>query len=358
MSLKISVTGSVPISFPGSGRGKATAFLEILETLGFQLSNKMDGALLVAIDHNESMYQEFLKQGGSTKKAFLLRLEPKSVYPSQYRKSITKKYLRVITPGSIADSNISSVEYGWPYQYHANPSYPKDVDIDMFDAIKQIGDFDFDSWKSRDILLSLVAANKVSPIGRENYSIRRKVASEISPDILKVYGLLWTDSLFIKLKHRLSVAFFSLRQGVIPNPISIFGSLFKNYPAAVGPTLDKHLILRNSKFSLVIENSNSYASEKLFDALLNQTIPIYVGPSLQSLGLPKDLAFESNGTANDIMKAINDIDDQGAKRILQAGEAFLKSELFIGSWTEKAVYSKISNEILTCVEGDESSSST
>ena len=358
MSLKISVTGSVPISFPGSGRGKATAFLEILETLGFQLSNQMDGALLIAIDHNESMYQEFLKQGGSARNAYLLRLEPKSVYPSQYRKSITEKYSRVITPGSVADSNISTIEYGWPYQYHANPSYPKDADFDMFEALKQIGAFNFESWKSRNILLSLVAANKVSPIGRENYSIRRKVASEISPDILKVYGLLWTDSLFIQLKHRLSVAFFTLRQGIIPNPISVYGSLFKKYPAAVGPTLDKHLILRNSKFSLVIENSNFYASEKLFDVLLNQAIPIYVGPSLQSLGLPQDLALESNGTARDILKAINDIDDQGARRILLAGEAFLKSELFIESWTEKAVYSKIANEILTCVKGGESSSST
>lgn len=352
MRLKISVTGSVPISFPGSGRGKATALLEILESRGFELSREMDGAILIAIDHNETKYQEFLKKGGSSDKAFLIRLEPKSVYPSQYRKSINKRYLRIITPGAVADSDDGSIEYGWPYQYHANPSYPSVVDIDLFDAIKQIGALDFNGWKSRDILLSLVAANKVSPIDHENYSIRRKVASEISPDVLKVYGLLWTDSLFIQMKHRLSVALFSLRQGIIPNPVSIFGSLFKKYPAVVGPTSDKHLILRNSKFSLVIENSNFYASEKLFDALLNQTIPIYVGPSLRSLGLPNNIAIETNGTSQEILKAIRETDDRFAKKILEAGEAFLKSELFRSSWTEKSVYNQIAIEIISCLNGD------
>ena len=357
MSVKISITGSVPISFPGDGRGKATAFLKILEGLGFELSHRMDGALLIAIDHNETKYQQFIREGGSPKKAFLVRLEPDSVYPSQYKKSIAEKYLRVITPGGISGADVSAIEYGWPYQYHANPSYPKDIDIDLFEAMKQVGGFNFNNWKSREIVLSMVAANKVSPIGRENYSIRRTVASEISPDILKVYGLLWTDSLFLQLKHRLAVALFSLRQGIFPNPVSIFGSLFQSYPAAIGPTLDKHFVLQNSKFSLVVENSNFYASEKLFDALLNQTIPIYVGPSLKSLGLPEEIAVESNGNSQDILKIINATDDKEAIEILLAGEAFLKSNLFMEFWTEKAVYTKIANEISTCVQSDGDSSS-
>lgn len=53
-----------------------------------------------------------------------------------------------------------------------------------------------------------------------------------------------------------------------------------------GPTSNKHETLRNYEYSIAIENvcENNYTSEKFFDCILNNTVPLYYGcPNVDDL---------------------------------------------------------------------------
>jgi len=105
------------------------------------------------------------------------------------------------------------------------------------------------------------------------------------------------------------------------------------------------MVLENSKFSIVSENSNKYISEKLFDALISGTIPLYIGPELKKSGLPIDIAIQISGESSEIVKIINTLSEFDIRRILANGKAFLKSEQFLNYWTEESVYKLIAEEI-------------
>jgi len=342
----ISVAGSVPVGLPSEGKGKAIALLRFLADSGFELTKEMSGKFLVSIDHNEDQYRSYIQNGGSSSRAILIRLEPVSVFPSQYKKSVTSKYSTIFSPGH-PDNVVNG--FGWPYQYHLDPNVPVESDYSWLNLIQEkIFDPEtaFKNWESREIEFSLIAGNKVSPLREENYRVRRKIAHFMDPQLLHVYGPLWESSFLAKIRHRLATLVFALSQKTIPNIRSIYGDLFWIYPTAKGFVKDKHEILNKTKFAIVVENSNSYASEKIFDAMLDGCIPIYTGPKLTTLGLPESIAIESMGEPAEISRIHTQVTKPEVIMILSSIDQFLKSDTFNENWVEKRVYSKISSEIL------------
>lgn len=321
---------------------------DFLESDGFLLTSRPHGDFLIALDHNEELYKAFLDNGGSSERSVLIRLEPDSVFPAQHINRIKSKYGLIITPGSVSDWRAGDFFAGWPYQYHLNPAKPDQSDPTLSSMLENPAKqdlFTIENWKARPIGLTMVAANKVSPLRGANYSVRRNLANRIPASVLHVYGPLWKDGLRTKMDHRLWVAKFALRHGTFPNLIGIYGRLFASYPAARGTVRDKHVVLQDSKFSLVIENSNSYVSEKLIDAIINGCIPIYIGPHLQDVGLPSNIAIVSSGDPKEIMNIIETLDWREAESILVAIQGFLKSPLFWNLWTAESVWKIISTEI-------------
>ena len=341
----ISVAGSVPVSLPLEGKGKAVALLRLLEQAGFELNKAMTSDYLVSIDHNENQYRSYIKNGGSADRAVLIRLEPISVFPTQYKTKVTSKYSLILSPG-----HPDNTEYGigWPYQYHLDPNSPIESNYSWLDLIER-KEFHtneiFKDWESRKIQFSLIAGNKVSPYKEENYRIRRKIAHLMDPQLLQVYGPLWISSFSTKFRHRLATLLFALREKTLPNLKSIYGDLFWNYPTAKGFINDKHEILRETKFAIVVENSNSYASEKVFDAMVDGCVPIYIGPKLTDLGLPDSLAIQSTGDLSEITRIITQLTKEEILKMLNNIDVFLKSEKFKQDWLEESVYNKISTKI-------------
>ena len=329
------------------------ALAQKLISNGLSVSNSLEADVLVAVNHNPGAHREFLKKGGSKQNAFLIRLEPRSVYPVQYRKSVESKYKIVITPGSVSDFKASSFFVGWPYTLNQNPAQPSECEPELDVKLAEIwqgSNFDFTEWEKRPTTISLIAANKVSPTKFSNYPIRRKLALKLSPQLLEVYGPLWNDRIQKKLRHRAAIIFANLRQGFFPNPFRVYGKLLRVYPSFVGTVKDKHGQICKSKFSLVIENSNTYVSEKLLDALIGGSIPIYIGPNLKDVGLPPEIAIQSKGDPIEINRIISQIDSQKAQEILLAISKFLRSSLFLELWNEDYVYEKMSREIIAKVK--------
>jgi len=340
------VSGSTEISLPDQGFSKGTQLLKILQGLGFGVSKNPSSKYLLMIDHNEKEYRRYIREGGSRENAFLLRLEPKVIYPKQYSDKIESNYQRVFSPGLIKPRDGTSKVFGCPYQYQANPVVPTLVEHQHQSVYLDMSDDEvLESWLGRDICISMVAANKVSSQKVDNYKIRRQIARESSTEILEVYGPFWGADIFSQIKHRLGVVSFSLRNGTLPNLESVYGNLHWRYSTDKGIVSNKHDVLRKSKFTIAAENSNDYFSEKLFDAIYDGTIPLYIGPNISDSGLPENIGINIEGGVKEIEEITTTLSDTRVLEILTNGREFLESELFHSNWKEAGVYAQISEEI-------------
>jgi len=323
-------------------------FRDSFDVKAFEFTSDRSADFLLAINHNSRLYRDFIKSGGSANRAILIRFEPDSVFPAQYKKRITSKYGLVISPGSTIPIGNTDSQIRWPYQYHLNPTKPSVSDPLLTDILKSDARdelFTFESWQKRSHTLTMIASNKVSPIVSANYSKRRKMAKELPAEVLKVYGQLWSDSLYQKIYHRLAVTVTAIRQGTIPNLTQTYGNLFRTYHTTNGIVADKHKLLQDSKFSLVIENSNSIVTEKIFDAIINGSIPIYMGPDISLVGLSKSLVYSVEGTAKEILEALKLFDKQTTQKYLLEMSRYIQSEDFLNDWGSAAVYTRMASRV-------------
>ncbi len=319
-------------------------FRAILSAAGIQLSSDTNAKILICVNHNKRVYKEFIKNGGIVKNAILIRLEPDAVYPKQYTKNIESKYGLIISPGAVGLQRF----FGWPYKYHLDPAKPDELDPSLFEILGKNLDsslFSYENWIKRENLLTMVASNKVSPVRSANYALRRELARSLSTTDLSVYGGLWTESIGVKAFHRIAVLVAAIKQGTVPNLPQIYGNLFVSYRTAKGRIDNKHELLKQSKFSLVIENSNRIVTEKIFDSLINGCIPIYVGPNLEICNLPPIVAYEINGNPEKIRKLIQNYSKEEIEIKLTRISEFLISADFLENWSDSKVYEKIGLEV-------------
>ena len=227
-----------------------------LNNQGFDLKMTFPTDSYIGINHSHKDYSHFLKAGGNPDRAVLILLEPEAVYPSQYKQKILRKYGLILRPGNPTLYNSLKKFIAWPYESNANPLTPSAQKIPLKDRIAinvNRGLFEINHWKLRDQYLVLINSNKVSPASIENYSLRRKFAREIEPELLSVYGELWKTEMWKKIRHRLEVFLFSIISGYFPNLRNIYGNLHWSYPSSRGNIADKQEVIKNFKFSIVIE---------------------------------------------------------------------------------------------------------
>jgi len=353
--LKVYVDGSTKLDHSRDGSGNFyNQLLCNFEKCNLKISTLEDSDLFISVNHSSKAYRSFRSLGKKANRAILLRLEPASIFPAQFEKRILDKYGLVITTGRKEMSGIGFYDLQNPYNYLQNPNLQMSRGLNILDILagKDFDvQFDIDNWRNRDISMSLIAGNKVSCSKKNNYSLRRDIAAELPRDHLAIYGELWNDSIYPKLKHRVGVALHGLQNGTIPNLFSLYGSFFRTYLNFVGPISDKHEIVKRSKFSIVIENSNQYVSEKIIDAMINGSIPIYFGPNLEEFGLPgHSIAITNLRSPSEIMNKIMDLSSGDIQQYLYSINKFLKSESFICNFLDKVVYRKIAIKIIEYFE--------
>ena len=301
---------------------------------------------LLCINHQNEIYRTFRRNGGKPENTILIRLEPAAVFPSQYQPRIENLYGKIFTPGSIIIGQESFLP--WPYYYNQNPLAPTDEHPDLKFIVESAirdGNFEVSQWKSRDILLSLIASNKVSPTGANNYKLRRQLARELPARVLTIYGSLWKAGLRERTTHRAGVLMFAIKSRTFPNLIEISGRIFDKYISAVGMVRNKHEVVVKSKFSLVIENDNHYVSEKLLDALIGGAIPIYFGGDYTRVGIPKEAVVSELIDAKGIMEFLEAVTDSEAQNYLNAAQTWLHSAAFYDAWSGDSVFARIADEI-------------
>jgi hypothetical protein len=305
-----------------------------------------DAVYLVSFNHDEDNYKSFRRSGGVPENAILIRLEPAAVFPSQYLPRVEKLYGKIISPGSLTGDEFPRIP--WPYYYHKNPLNPVIHNVDLKSLVSELiemGIFDYDSWQIRPIYLSLIASNKVSPTATNNYKLRRQLARTLPSRIFSIYGGLWRASLIERLSHRVRVLYFAIKSRFLPSLFEIYGDLFRTYTSAMGSVEDKHEIIRQSKFSLVIENDNHYVSEKLLDALLGGSIPIYFGGKFDDIGIPNDAVVSGLSNTEDIVNFLERVTESEIQHYLESAQSWLNSPAFYHQWFGDTVFATITDEV-------------
>lgn len=348
--LKVFIVGSAKIDYSKDFLGDFNnQLLSIFEKSHLIISTLPESDLFISINHSNQAYKKFQKSGKKKNQAILIRSEPDVVFPAQYKERIVNKYGLVITLGNKEKDDGGFYYVQNPYSYLPNPNsqMTRGPDVKVILDSREFNElFEFENWQKRRIILSLIASNKVSCIRHNNYNLRRDLAVAFPRDFLNIYGELWNSNIRKKLKHRVAVVFHGIRNLTVPNLICIYGSLFRKYENYVGLLDDKHVIVRQSKFSLVIENSNEYISEKIFDALINGSIPIYIGPELAKMGIPgKDIAITYEGSPKMLESKIRNLSDNEVKNYLDSIKRFLNSKDFTDNWINHVVYRKIAAKI-------------
>ncbi len=343
MSLRVQICGTAQPTL--KSQDVCPPLSKRLTTLGFEIEDDIQKTnLLISFNHNQDVYDSFREIGGGKEAAVLIRLEPAAVFPAQYRQRVEDLYGQIITPGS----SLTTPTIPWPYYFNQNPLRPDLRTPALDEVVSQStsqGLFDLDQWSCRPIKLSLIASNKVSSISENNYQLRRKLAHSLPKGLLTIYGDLWNSNLSQRFRHRIGILKFAFHSGVIPNLNQIYGNLFREYPSAIGVVGDKHEIIRKSKFSLVIENDNNYVSEKLIDALIGGSLPIYFGGDYEAVGIPSGLAFTGLNSENDIMNLLHNTSEEEILVFQHKLKEWLHSPSFYEHWAGDHVFVSIADEI-------------
>ena len=324
------------------GREVAPDLASGLEDLGYEISEDLNCQVLIHVNHNWRSMSEFEQRDPSERSLkVLLRVEPASVYPKQYERDIEARYDLILTPGSTSGSEEEFLR--WPYAYHQNPSTPTSNTTGLEKVIRnnlEAGVYSYENWKNRPIEFSMVAANKISPNGTGNYELRRKFGDYEFSNRLKVYGGLWKSSFGLKLKYRISVLKFALQSKSEFRIRSIASGLTKNFKNAVGTVEDKHSVIMRSKFSVVIENSDHYVSEKLLDVLVGGSIPIYYGPDLSRSNIPEALVMRCARERPELIQILDEASPNEIEVRLNRILLFLNSAEF-ALWKANRVHAEI-----------------
>jgi len=320
---------------------------------GFSLVDDFPAEFFISINHNSKKYREFLRTGGHSSKSVLMMLEPRAVYPSQYTSRVLAGYSLVLAPGNLNFVSNDEKFIPWPYEAIANPQKPVAAEAALAFQVKSNVDnlfFDYQNWARRKYFISMINANKVSPIKVENYSLRRKFARDIDKNSLIVFGDFWNSSYLSKIALRFSILIFSLRNLYLPNFKHIYGDLHWQFKTSRGVVLDKQEILRSSKFSIVIENDESYVSEKLFDSLINGCIPVYLGPKLPKTILPEGIFIDLPRDPQELLPALHRLSNLEITNYLNQISTFLCSSNFISRWDKHCVFAQCALAISTHFE--------
>jgi alpha(1,3/1,4) fucosyltransferase len=191
------------------------------------------------------------------KKAILLMIEGKDIYPRNFKREYHKYFKFIFTWNDNLVNNKKYFKFYWGVK---NSYYYKTL-------------------VHKNKLLCMINSNRIINYEKTMYSLRLNIIKWLDKNYLNnfdLYGFGWNKRFFyskfklIRLINRISFI------------TNFFGYRFKCYKGTIKPMLkDKIHVLRKYKFSIVIENSlgpDGWITEKIFHCFFSSTVPIYLGP--------------------------------------------------------------------------------
>ena len=245
-------------------------------------SNWNDHADAIICNSYNRQIKKYLSESAiPISKRTLVLWEPFAVEATRYKESTLREFGTVWAPSVVWAERVSGNPFNWP----------QDEITQNNKSIK---------WTNRENFSVMIQGNKFSSCTEEFYSLRRKVICELSSQ-LDLYGTGWNRGINYDIRLWLRSAIHHQFYRTKLQTIAMAGYKYKNYK---GTTADKIQTLQRYRIAVVIENSQDYISEKLFDAVNGGCIAVYVGPPLSSFGIPEESAIQCEPVSNAIKATI------------------------------------------------------
>jgi hypothetical protein len=248
----------------------------------------------------------------------LVRQEPELVVPKNYDAALVAKFDHIIEIGKSREDLTKNINWPQDFSNHLN--------ADNFKKDKFV----------------IINSNLLSLRAGENYSLRRKVIGQIPT--LDLYGFQWNNSYFDKL-----LAFVKEFKKYMPRiyelKLSGLKYYFKTFDNYLGAVSNKREVISLYKYSVVIENSCDYVSEKLFDAFLSGCFPVYVGPNLSRYDLPENLYIQAEPNFIDIKKKMVCAQETDLAQWSARLKTWLAEDRTYKNWSSELFFAKILNAI-------------
>jgi hypothetical protein len=262
--MKVFLTG--PHAFASVHNEGDLRLSSYLESQGWELTQSDDIADVVcAVEMPLNAIHRPKTPRLATKNGLLIVQEPSVVRPYNAAKKRLAQFSSVIEVGRVRNGAPTR----WPALY--------------------LNEFDTLSRTDKELRACLIAANKVSVVPGELYSLRRAVID--SSTNIDLFGPGWDSPTSTRIKQ----VVFEVYIGFLAMAKPDFGHLkgfFSRNRQHFGPVEDKLATNSRYKVSVVIENSQEYMSEKLLDAISAASIPVYVGPKVEDFGIPRELIVQ------------------------------------------------------------------
>ena len=138
------------------------------------------------------------------------------------------------------------------------------------------------------------------------YGFRRKISKELYKYQIDydLKGLNWKMSKLKEIRERIWAVRKELQARNMPSLKEAFSDYFYKYPEYKGEVADKIFTLSQYRYSLIIENEADYISEKLIDAIIAKTVPIYIGPSLENFAFLSRCVYQCEPNVKSILKIL------------------------------------------------------
>lgn len=316
-----------------TAKGNLEGFLEnpagklvyFLENLGHTVVDYQDtrAEVFVALDHHQVALDAVIKRIPVNQRLLVVQ-EPLVVLPANYSPKIQKSYGCVISLTPETGKKVIP----WP---QAN------WEEIHFDAVER----DFNS-------IIMVNSNKNSFLPGSRYGLRRRVMQEFLDNeiVFDLAGSGWDRNTVQQAKQNATEIAYALFNGYLPR-ISEYSFPTKDnkYLVKHGVVPDKYELMASKDFAVVIENSQTYVSEKLFDAIISGCIPLYCGPELSQFGIPQEVAISLPNDPKAFLKAYHQMTNVQKESIRKAGKDWLQNSETIITWSQNHALERLAKEI-------------
>jgi len=307
-------------------------FFDVFKAAGHEIVEGpfgVDVDLLIANHHSEEAILEADQNSIPIIRRVIILWEPYIVEKARYERKNFIRYGIRLAPSLEWATRIDGIPFYWPQD---NLQYVPENE----------------NWDKRKRKFVLVQGNKFSARKGERYSLRRKILWN-NTKIIEFFGVGWHRGLKHDLMHWVYSAINSTPTEISLRSISLAGRRYRNY---MGPTSHKVDEMSRYQFSLVIENSSDYISEKLFDSISAGCVSIYVGPKLSKYGLDEKTAIQVEPNFRKIrskMKELLEMPPRDIQLIAQdQHESILKA---LPEWENKIVLRNLASKIISNIVG-------
>ena len=307
-------------------------FFDELLFHGYEIVKNVEEAeVYIALGHSPKFIRKTKKITKARK--VLAIFEPRCVRSGNYVERNRKKYGKVFVASKNWIMSSSDEIFPWPQT---------NIDLDIVTT---------KSGNSRINRFVFIQRNNVSLIDGELYSLRRGILKQIDSHI-DIYGHGWNRSRassFVEILRAITRISPSMIYSFKLNGLA---DCFTRFPDSKGIVANKLNTLQEYKFSIIIENSKDYVSEKLIDAVIAGTIPLYVGPNLVEHDYPNTIAIQADTNFESIDNKMREIlqDPDRQDEILKSGKEFLVSEQYLSKVNTK-VLGNLASSISSYLKG-------